>query len=143
MNNQLIDKIFDYLKVLSRNRIIFHSEEIEGLVSIDMGQKVSDAMYLLRNADKIHLRISMEIDSILNASIYQHPLWGKCLSIKNLGILFEPELKIDFVRLLDSFSQNNVLFIKWEGEFDTENVYFLTTENGIKINIKNLSHIVI
>jgi hypothetical protein len=89
------------------------------------------------------MRVSSELDRVLNAAISNHDVFGKYLSIENLGILFESELKIDFNRLLVSFSQNNVLFIKWEGEFDTENVYFLTTENGIKINIKNLSHIVI
>jgi hypothetical protein len=70
-------------------------------------------------------------------------VFGRYLSIENIGVLFEPELKLDFASLLDSYSQNNVLFVKWEGEIDAENIYFLTKEKGIKKNIKNLSHIVI
>jgi len=89
------------------------------------------------------MRVSSELDRILNAAISNHDLFGKYLSIENLGILFEPELKIDFNRLLDSYSQNNALFVKWDGEIDSENIYFLTKENGIKINIKNVSHIAI
>jgi hypothetical protein len=87
------------------------------------------------------MRVSSELDRILHAAISNHDLFGKYLSIENLGVLFEPELKIDFNRLLDSYSQNNALFVKWDGEIDAESIYFLTKENGIKINIKNVSHI--
>jgi hypothetical protein len=89
------------------------------------------------------MKVSSELDRILNSAISNHDLFGDYLSIDNLGILFEPELKIDFNRLLDRYSQNNVLFVKWDGDMDAESIYFLTKENGIKINIKNLSYIVL
>lgn len=89
------------------------------------------------------MRASAELDSLLNSNIHQHFLYGKYLSIDNIGILFEPELKIDFARLLENYSQNNILFLKWEGEIDNENIYFLTKQKGTKISIKNLSHIVL
>jgi hypothetical protein len=63
------------------------------------------------------------------------------LAISNIGILLEPELKQDFNRFLEKHSNSNILFVKWDGEFDQENLYFLSKENGFKIDIKNLSHI--
>ena len=64
-------------------------------------------------------------------------------ALSNIGILIEPELKQDLTRLMEKHSNGNVLFIKWDGEIDQDNLYFLSKEKGIKINIKNLSQILI
>lgn len=82
------------------------------------------------------MRVSSELDRILNTAISYHNLFGSYLWIENIGVLFEPELKLDFTRMLDSYSQNNLLLVKWEGEIVSDNTYFLTKENGIKTNIK-------
>lgn len=143
MNQPIINAITDYIKSQARNKIIFHSQDLSELESINIGLRISESIYNLIEPGRIPMRISIELDRILNAAISNHDLFREYLSINNLGVLFEPALKIDFNRILDSYSQNNVLFVKWKGEIDADNIYFLTKENGIKINIKNLSHIVI
>lgn len=143
MTKPTTNKISDYLKSQSRNKIVLHQNEIPNLKPVNLGLRISEIIYNFKELGKIPMRIAAELDNILNASIDQHDVYGRCLSIENLGILFEPELKLDFARLLDNYSQNNMLFVKWEGEFDADNLYFLTKANGIKINIKNLSHIAI
>ncbi len=137
------DKIKEYLEYQSRNKIIFHSRAMLDLESVDIGIQISERIYNFKDLDKIALRLSSVLNEILNGSISHHEVFGKYLSIENLGILFEPSMRIDFERLLDSFSQNNLLFVKWDGQIDAENIYFLSKEKGIKISIKNLSHIVI
>ena len=69
--------------------------------------------------------------------------FGKYVAISNPGILFEPELKIDFGQFLRNRSANNTLFIKWEGDIDSDWIYFLSREKGIKTSIRNLSYIAI
>ena len=133
----------DYIQSQARNKIIFYSEDISDLKSVNIGLRISESIYNFKEPGRIPMRVSSELDKILHAAISNHDLFGKYLSIENLGILFGPALKIDFNRILDSYSQNNVLFVKWDGEMDVENIYFLTKENGIKINIKNVSHIAI
>jgi len=143
MNYPIISTIMDYIQSQARNKIIFYSEDISDLKSVNIGLRISESIYNFKEPGRIPMRVSSELDKILHAAISNHDLFGKYLSIENLGILFEPALKIDFNRILDSYSQNNVLFVKWDGEMDVENIYFLTKENGIKINIKNVSHIAI
>jgi len=143
MNQPIINAITDYIQSQARNKIIFHSEDISDLKSVNIGVQISESIYNFKEPGRIPMRVSSELDRILHAAISNHDLFGKYLSIENLGVLFEPELKIDFNRLLDRYSQNNALFVKWEGELDADNIYFLTKENGIKINIKNVSHIAI
>jgi hypothetical protein len=141
MNQPIITTIADYIKSQSRNKIIFHSEDISDIKSVNIGLRISESIYNFKEPGRMAMRVSSELHEILNAAISHHNLFGSYLSIENVGILFEPELKLDFTRMLDSYSQNNLLFVKWNGEIDTDNIYFLTRENGIKINIKNLSHI--
>ena len=143
MNKPISSTIDAYIKSQSRNNIIFYSHDFSDFESVNIGLQISESIYNSKEPGRIAMRVSTEMNDILNASISNHELFGKYLSIENLGILFEPDLKYDFARMLDSFSQNNVLFVKWDGEIDAENIYFLTKENGIKINIKNLSHITI
>ena len=139
MNNRIID----YIKSNARNKIIFHREEIPGIVPVNIGQLLSESIFNFKETSKISMKVLIELDNIFHTCLIEHDLYGKFLSIANLGILFEPGLKLDFFRLLDSYSQNNVLFVQWDGEMDSENLYFLTKENGVKIHIKNISHIIL
>jgi hypothetical protein len=143
MNTIIINSIVGYIKSQARNKIVFYSNVIPQIDLVDLGLRISESIYNIKEHGKLSLIVKNELKEILDSSISHHDLFGRYLSIENLGILFEPELKIDLVRLLDSYSQNNVLFVKWEGDIDTDNIYFLTKENGIKINIRNLSHIAI
>jgi hypothetical protein len=143
MNKPINNTIAEYIKSQSRNKVVFHSQHISDLESVNIGLRISESIYNFKEPGRIAMRVLPELNDILNASISHHDLFGRYLSIENLGILFEPELKHDFTRMLDSYSQNNVLFVKWDGEIDKDNLYFLTKENGIIINIKNLSHIAI
>lgn len=136
-------EIASYVKSPSRNKIIFHRDEISGIVPLNLGLQLSEAIYNFKETGKIPMQVALELDQILVSSISIHDQYGSYLSIENPGILFEPELKHNFLKLLESYSQNNLLFVKWDGEIDSGTLYFLSKENGIKINIKNLSHIVI
>jgi hypothetical protein len=143
MYKKISSNVESYIKSQTRNKVIFHSHHLSDLESVNIGKRISESIYNFQEPNKISMRVSSELSDILNASISNHDVFGRYLSIENIGVLFEPELKLDFANLLDNYSQNNVLFVKWEGEIDAENIYFLTKANGIKINIKNLSHIVI
>ncbi len=135
------DTVLDYLSSQSRNKIIFHSGLHFGVETVNVGLRLSEAIYNFSDSSTIAMQASTKLTEILNSAIMVHETFGRCLSIENLGILFEPELKVDFARLLDNYSQNNVLFVKWDGELDGHNICFLTKENGVKITITNLSHI--
>lgn len=137
------EKLLGYIKSQSRNKIVIHSDQIPGVVTINLGLQLSEALYNIDETKHFSNSVLMKVDKMLNAAISSHTLFGPYLSVANLGILFEPELKLDFLRLLDNHSKNNVLFVKWEGEIDLDSLYFLSKENGIKTIIKNLSHIVI
>jgi hypothetical protein len=108
---------------------------------VDVGHTLSEAIYNLKDKSKLPMRVLSQLDRIFENGIKNNVAIGRYLAINNLGILFEPDLKIDFLKLIDKYSLNQVLLIKWDGEIESNMLFFLTKENGVKINIQNLSHI--
>lgn len=138
-----MDKIEKYLKNQSRNKIVFYKQDIPGIEAIDVGKKLSHEIKSIASDAKIGMKSLIMMDELFTSSFLDNSEYGKYLAIHNLGILFEPELKTDFIQILDKYSSSNILFVKWEGEIENGILYFLSKEKGQQINIKNLSHIVI
>lgn len=138
-----MDKIGKYIISQSRNKIIFYKNEIPGIQPLNLGKKLSHEILPIASDAKIGMKSLIIIDELFTSSIRDNSDYGKYLAIQNVGILFEPELKTDFLQILDKYSSSNTLFVKWEGEIEDGILYFLTKEKGQKIDIKNLSHIVI
>ena len=136
-------EILSFLKTQSRNKIVFYRNSINDIPEIDLGTELSQVLFNLNDLTKLPMKVSLELENMLNTATIDHEIYGRTLAISNLGILFEPELKVDFNNLLEKYSNTNTLFVKWEGAIDNENLYFLSKEKGIKININKLSHIAI
>ena len=137
------NKLLEYINSQARNKVVFFNKQLLGIEPIDLGIQIAQRIYNYRNDSKLALKVTSEIEEVINNSEINHSVYGKVKALSNLGILMEPDLKQDLTRVLEKHSIGNTLFIKWDGEIDEENIYFLTKEKGIKINIKNLSHIVI
>lgn len=137
------NKISNYLESQSRNKIVFYKDYTFDFETIDIGNQLSQSIYYWNGESKLPMKVLLELDVILNSAITNHDIYRRIISISNIGILLEPDLKQDLRAILEKYSNNNTLFVKWEGEIDNENLYFLSKEKGIKINIKNLSHIAI
>lgn len=137
------DSLSTYLQSQSRNKIVFFKNDMPGIEQLNVGDKLAKEIKHLVEDSKIGLKSRLIIEELFSSSITNDSAYGKYLAIQNVGILFEPELKTDFLQILDKYSSSNTLFVKWEGEIENGILYFLTKEKGQKIDIKNLSHIVI
>lgn len=138
-----MNNISYYITSQSRNKIVFYKQDILGIEAIDVGKKLSHEIKSVTRDTRIGLKALIMIDKLFTSSLSSNSKYGNYLAIHNLGILFEPKLKTDFVQLLDKYSSSYTLFVKWEGEIEDGILYFLTKEKGQKIDINNLSHIVI
>lgn len=143
MSNSIYKQILSFANAQSRNKVVFHRQPIPDLQVTNVSVSLSELIYNFKEVKRLPMKASLLLEKLLNEAVFQNEHLGNCLAIHNIGMLFEPELKLDFAQLLNNYSQNNLLFVKWEGEIDGENLYFLTKEKGIKTNIKHLSHIVI
>jgi phage pi2 protein 07 len=137
----LKNKIKIYLDTHSRNKIIIHQNPLEDIDALNLGYILSKSIIKLKS--KLSLKTITLLEKQLNDAIIIHPYYGKILAIKNLGVLFEPELKINIYSLFDKFSKNNALFVEWEGDIENKNFFFLNKSDKINLNLNNLSHIIL
>lgn len=129
-----------FVSTKSRNKIVFHNQDL-GFETLDLGYVLSEEIVGLSQTKHFALRIKTILERILAEHITEHPEIGKILSLSNFGILFEKELKIDFRALLENLSLNNLLMVKWEGEIIDNKLYFLSKEEGVEVDVKNLNYI--
>ena len=99
----IIKDIEDYLQQNTRNKIVFCPTEIEGIAFVDAGRSLS--MAILDGEDAANA-----VNHLFGSS-HNHPSIGNYLALKNNGILFEPELKLNLRDILLSYSKNQCLVI--------------------------------
>ena len=138
-----IFRIKEYLENSSRNKIIFHNGLLNFVNYVDIGKCFSKALESKSNNVKLSLIAKEKLESIIEDATHLNIDFGKIIALKNIGILLEPELKFDFVNLIENISKSTPLFIEWNGEYDGQNIYFLSKEKGKILNIQNTSHIFI
>lgn len=143
MYEDLSTIILNYLETNARNKIIFYQNDIPGIEPIDIGKEVSERISTIVNDGKLSFKAKLIIDEIQKSSIANHEIYGTHIAISNIGILFEPDLKIDIIRLFERFSYDNALFVKWYGEIESGTLFFLSKQSGIKLEFKTISHIII
>ena len=140
-NNQIQQQIESYLLSQSRNKIVLHTDKIEDIAPLNVGVIISESISLLTDNNRLAFKVKTIIDEIFSSSVFAHKIYGKILPLMNIGILMEPELKLDITSLFDKFSRDTTLFLQWEGAIIEGSLFFLTKENGIEININKLSYI--
>lgn len=141
MNTTLFETIKSFIEQYPRNRIVFYKKNQLDIIPTDVGKLLAQELFNFDNEKRLPMQATVQLDKILNRAVFDHPSFGRTLAIANLGILFEPDLKQDFKRIIDNHSTNNLLLIEWEGEIEDNTIYFLSKEKGIQINMNNLSHI--
>ena len=107
---QTLVEISEYVAQNTRNKLVFCDHSIDELDFVDVGFELS-----LRLS-----KSSYDNDSALAAVLGQssrHDKIGSYLAIKNIGILFEPELRLNIRDMLDSYSKNQCLIVQTEAEF--------------------------
>lgn len=116
----------------ARNKIVFCPTCIEGLDYKDIGYEL--ASLLQQGCDKENA-----LSKLVNQS-EENTVIGKYLAVRNVGILFEPCLKINIESMLEQQSKNKTFVICAEGSF-SGNTFLFKGDCKSQINLEGLSHI--
>ena len=106
---QAINEIANYVSQNTRNKIVFCANSIDELKFVDIGYTLSKMLednWENKEASITQLFVTNET----------HNNIGKYFAIKNVGILFEPELKLNIHDILESYSKNQCLIIQTDSE---------------------------
>lgn len=131
-----IQDIAYYLQQNTRNKIVFCRESIDGIRFINVGLELSQI--LGENPDDID-GADTAYKQVLGQS-QENSVIGMYLALENIGILFEPDLRLDVRSIFDTYSKNQCLIVKTDAEIANDKFYFLHTGDGTEINLRGLSY---
>lgn len=110
----------------SRNHLVISNGCIAGLEYVDVGLEVSTFIEDKIGDRRLSMRVQDNLNALLRTHICQSEDFGEYLALTNIGILFEPLLKIDLEGLLDRWSQNTMLILDIGKGAIADNRLFLT-----------------
>lgn len=138
MNSQ----INAFLNSSTRTRLIVSLNKIDTLDYIDVGKELS---FRLKSTSIDDRRFSIKAKETLNDMLVKHysnnETIGDYLAITNLGILLEPELKLNFLEFIQSTSQNYPLILHWEGDFNNDSLIFRSKPNGLEFSLAGINYL--
>ncbi len=124
----LLDSIRTFTNSASRNHLILSSGCHEEFCYVNVGFEISSYIEPIIADRRLSMRTQDKLNTILRNNVKQLDGLGAYLAITNIGILFEPSLKIDIEGLFDRWSQNNVLVVDIGKGAISSNRLFLTPD---------------
>ena len=128
---------------IGRNLIFTSSLDGFNYRVLDIGKELSQALVGKLNDERIAIIAEQKLHEIIERRGLTKSEDGAIYALKNIGFLFEPQLKIDFKALCKRYSRDSYLVIEHTGEIDNNNLYFLTRDAGKKIDLSDLNYTVI
>ena len=141
----MLSELYQFSKSPSRNHIAFVTGDAEGVSFVDLGYELSTKIEDILNDRRLSMKAQDYLKEIIASNIHKDSEFGEYIAIKNIGILFEPELNLSVESLLNSWSQNTILFIEMEnGKVENGRFYLVDgcpTQYSVELN--NYNYIVI
>ena len=128
-----------FLHGYPRHRLVICDTEPDEIDFIDVGTALTECVGVDEGASPNDFLT--ELSSLVKESTYAHPDYGPTLAMKNLGILLERQLGLDFKSFLERTSRNCLVVLKWEGAFEGNILHFLSKEAGVKIDLTGINYI--
>lgn len=125
----------------SRHRLLFISNEAEGLTYVDIGAQLSVAINSILHGKHLAMKTDEKLEEIIDQNTKTDLNIGDYVAIRNIGILFEPDLKINLHTKFDTWSKTRLLIVFLEGALQ-DNVYYLSSDKDPRysINLKDITY---
>ena len=136
----MIMSIDDYLKQNPKHKLVFTKNEPSGFIFTDLGFEMATR---LEGQSLPSVVASETFESVAAKGMQVHPEYGKYLAIKNIGILFEPSLRLNVRLLFESISHDTLLVVCSDGIVQNDTFHFVKPTDGFGIPLSGLSFLVI
>lgn len=135
-------KIIQFVKTHPRNRLVIAKHFTPEVSYVDIGKSLSLKLQGIPEVNHPNLTVKF-LDEIVDLNLRYSEEFGNYIAFDNIGILLEKDLKMDLKTILEKYSRDTTLILKWEGEIEESHLYFLSKEKGIEINLKDITHIML
>ena len=128
---------------LSQNpkyKLVFTKGEQADFMFIDLGYEMSSRLF---DQPSPSVAATSTFESVVAKGMQTHPRYGKYLAMKNIGILFEPALKLNVRMLFESISHDTLLVVCSDGVIQNETFHFDDSTEDLNVDLSGLSFFVI
>lgn len=138
----MIKQIAQYLSVELRHKLFFVSSQDNDINFTDIGFHLSKAIENSLDNKHLSLFADEKLEEIIKDNITESPEIGKYVAIRNIGILFEPELKLDLRAKFDSWAKSYVLIVDVNEGMIINNTFYLASarNSAYSINLSEISY---
>lgn len=139
-----MDRLQAFIQSPSRNHLVLSNGCLDSLRYTDVGFEVSCLIEERIGDRRLSMRVQDYITKFFSEHIVQSDFFGQYLALTNVGILFEPALKLDIEALLDRWSQNITLFIDMAKGSVVDNRYYLTQgcAGTYSVSLSSINHLI-
>ena len=119
------ERIAQFLKYQPRNKLVFTPQIDSSLHSVDVGYELSVLIQEDLSSPQLPFIAEDKLHSIIRNFTKSDDTIGEYVALSNWGILFEPELKLNLLSLLDSYSKSRTVILVNCGEGNNEDFYLV------------------
>ena len=141
----MIKRIANHISTGLRHKLFFVSNKDCDINFVDIGFQLSNAIENSLEKKRLALIAAERLESIIKDNIIANSEIGPYVAIKNIGILFEPDLKLDIRAKFDSWAKSFVLIVDANEGMIRDNIFYLASANNptYSINLSEISNITI
>lgn len=138
---EVFSRLTSFLDSGPRNKFVFvkNVDLLADIPSVNIGYELASYIQSIDNTD-FKSDCMPYIKKLISDNTILHPILGKYIYLKNIGILFEPELGLDVNLFLTNQSRNTLLLLDWNGQMKYPYMYFLQTDSKHRIKIDTLNY---
>ena len=135
---ETLSQLSSFLYTSPRYKFVFvrNPEKLVNVPSVDLGFELASFIHNHESSGYLPF-----IKELISKKTFFHPTLGKVVYLRNIGILFEPELGLDVSLFLTNLSRNTLLLLDWNGQLKYPYFYFLRTDSKHRIKIDSLNYI--
>lgn len=137
--------LYTFINNTSRNHLILKNGFVDDLEYMDVGLELSAFIEDIISDRRLSLRTQDKLNSLFREHTKNSDSIGIYLALTKIGILFEPQLKIDIESLFNRWSQNMTLVIDMGRGKLSENLLYLTADSSdaYSVSLESINHIIL
>lgn len=148
INDRIVDgELERFLSTAPRYRVVVAKWDanVKEENAVNVGREMASVISGLDRNDSLGFCFLVEeaFRKAVKNGTYCDEKYGSVVVLENVGILFEPELELNFTELLKSISRNTLVVLLWPGEMDWERLYFLNHNSNIFINQSDINYCIL
>ena len=131
-----------YIPTGTRHKLLFTSHHAEGMNFVDVGALLARAIESSLSNRHLPFVAEEKLEKIIKSNVCHISEIGDYIAIHNIGILFEPTLRLDLHAKFSTWSKTYVLIVDSAEGTIQKDIFYLAgdTDSSYRINLSDISY---